>query len=300
MDWLNYHHFLYFWVVATEGTIVKAGEKLRLAHPTISGQIHRLEESLGTKLFVRKGRRLVLTEAGQIAFRYAEEIFSLGRDFVDTIQGHASAKPLRLVVGVSDVLTPSLVRRFLQPAFALNHNIEVVCRSDRSVEEFLAELALHRVDLVLSDRPVTPGLAVQAYSHQLGECDTTFFAVPEMAKKLRRKFPDSLDGTPFIMPGKQSALRSALADWLTLIGIRTKIIAECDDSALGKDFGSVGMGVFAAPAVIETEIKRQYGVSVVGRSSDVRQQFYAISIEKKIRHPAVSAIREAARSELFT
>lgn len=300
MDWLNYHHFLYFWVVATEGTIVKAGEKLRLAHPTISGQINALEKSLGTKLFTRSGRRLVLTEAGQIAFRYAEEIFTLGRDFVDTIQGHASDRPLHLVVGVSDVLNPSLVRRFLQPAFALNHNIEIVCRSDKSVEEFLTQLALHRIDLVLSDRPVMPGLPVKAYSHLLGGCGTTFFAVADMAKKLRRKFPDSLEGTPFIMPGTQSALRGALADWFTTLGVRTKIVAECDDSALGKDFGSVGMGVFAAPAVIETEVKRQYGVSVVGRTADVKQQFYAISVEKKIKHPAVSAICDAAKHEIFT
>jgi LysR family transcriptional activator of nhaA len=299
MDWLNYHHFLYFWVVAKEGTIVKAGKKLMLAHPTISGQIHRLEESLGEKLFMRRGRRLVLTEAGQVAYRYAEEIFTLGREFVDALKGHAGDKPVRLIVGTADVLPPSLVRRFLEPAFELGNNIQIVCRADKTVEEFLTELALHRIDVVISDAPAGVDVAVRAFSHLLGECGTTFLATPALATKLRPKFPRSLEGAPFLMPGAPSAVRRALEEWFNASALRPRIVAECDDSALTKDFGRAGLGVFAVPDVIENEVKKTYGVAVVGRAPAVRQQFYAISSERKIKHPAVAAIREAARHAIF-
>jgi LysR family transcriptional activator of nhaA len=299
VDWLNYHHLLYFWVVAKEGSIVRAGEELRLAHPTISGQIHRLEENLGEKLFVRRGRQLVLTEAGRVAFRYADEIFSLGREFVDTLKGRASGKPLRLVVGVADVLPPSLVRRFLEPAFRLGHAVQIVCRADKSVEEFIAELALHRVDVVIADGPAGPGIPIRAFSHLLGECGTTFFAAGRLADSTRRKFPRSLDGTPFLLPGAPSAVRRALEQWFNAHDIHPRVVAEFDDSALAKDFGREGMGVFAAPTVIEGEVRQQYRVRVVGRSDAVRQQFYAISVERKIRHPAVAAVCEAARKDLF-
>ncbi|MGZ6124867.1 MAG: transcriptional activator NhaR [Myxococcales bacterium] len=299
MEWLNYHHLLYFWVVAREGSIVRASEELHLAHPTISGQIHRLEENLGEKLFARRGRQLVLTEVGRVAFRYADEIFSLGREFVDTLKGRASGKPLRLVVGVADVLPPSLVRRFLEPAFRLGHAVQVICRADKSVEEFIAELALHRVDVVIADGPAGPGIPVRAFSHFLGECGTTFFATARLAASTRRKFPRSLDGTPFLLPGAPSAVRRALEQWFNSQDIHPRIVAEFDDSALAKDFGSEGMGIFAAPTVIESEVRRQYRVQVVGRSEAVRQQFYAISVERKIRHPAVAAVCEAARKDLF-
>src|SRR3954469_23737750 len=189
MEWLNYHHLQYFWVVAREGSIVRASEELRLAHPTISGQIHKLEEILGEKLFARRGRNLILTEAGRVAYRYADEIFSLGREFVDTLKGRSSGKPMRFVVGVADVLPPSLVKRFLAPAFRLGTPVRIVCRADKSVEEFVAELALHRVDMVLADGPPAPGIALRAFSHPLGDCGTTFFAAAKLAAKVRRNFP---------------------------------------------------------------------------------------------------------------
>ena len=299
MEWLNYHHLLYFWVVAKEGSIVRASEELRLAHPTISGQIHRLEEVLGEKLFARRGRHLVLTETGRVAFRYADEIFSLGREFLDTLKGRASGRPLRLVVGVADVLPPSLVRRFLEPAFRLGQPVRVICRADKSVEEFIAELALHRVDVVIADGPAGPGIAVRAFSHLLGECGTTFFAAAKLAATIRRKFPRSLDGSPFLLPGAPSAVHRALKQWFDSQDIRPRIVAEFDDSALAKDFGKEGMGVFAAPTVIEAEVRRHYRVRVVGRSEAVRQQFYAISVERKIKHPAVVAICEVARKDIF-
>jgi len=299
MEWLNYHHLLYFWVVAKEGSIVRASQELRLANPTISGQIHRLEEVLGEKLFTRRGRNLVLTEAGRVAYRYADEIFSLGREFVDTLKGRASGRPLRLVVGVADVLPPSLVRRFLEPAFRLEQPIRVVCRADKSVEDFIAELALHRVDVVIADGPAGPGVAVRAFNHVLGECGTTFFAAAKLRAKMRGKFPQSLDGVPFILQGAPSAVRRSLEQWFNTQDIKPKIVAECDDSALIKEFGKEGMGVFAAPTVIEAEIMQRYRVRVVGRLDAVRQQFYAISIERKIRHPAVAAICQSARQDIF-
>ena len=273
--------------------------ELRLAHPTISGQIHRLEEVLGEKLFARKGRQLVLTEAGRVAFRYADEIFTLGREFVDTLKGRAVGRPLRLVVGVADVLPPSLVRRFLEPAFRLGQPVRVICRADKSVEEFVAELALHRMDVVIADGPAGPSVAIRAFSHLLGECGTTFFAAAKLAASTRRKFPRSLDGTPFLLPCAPSTVRRALEQWFDAQDIRPRIVAEIDDSALAKDFGNEGMGIFAAPTVIEAEVLHHYGVRVVGRSEAVRQRFYAISVERKIKHPGVVAICEGARHDIF-
>jgi LysR family transcriptional activator of nhaA len=299
MEWLNYHHLLYFWVVAKEGSVVRASEELRLARPTISGQIHRLEEVLGEKLLTRRGRNLALTESGRVAFRYADEIFSLGREFVDTLQGRASGRPLRLVVGVADVLPPSLVRRFLEPAFRLGQQIQIICRADKSVQEFLAELALHNVDVVIADGPAGSGTPVRAFSHPLGECGTTFFASPKLAAKMRRTFPRSLHAAPFLLPGAPSTVRRALQHWFDAQDIRPRVVAELDDSALAKEFGEHGLGVFAAPTVIEAEILARYRIRVVGRSDAVRQQFYAISVERRIKHPAVVAICQAARQDIF-
>ncbi len=300
MEWLNYHHFYYFWAVAKEGSIVAASKKLRLAHPTISGQIHRFEEVLGEKLFAHSGRNLVLTDAGRVAFRYADEIFSLGREFLDTIKGRASiGRPLRLVVGVADVIPPSLVRRFLEPAFGIGQPVQVVCRADKSLPEFIAELALHTVDVVIADGPAGPAPAIRAYSHLLGECGTTFFAAAKLAAATRRKFPRSLDSKPFLLPGAPSAVRRSLERWFGAQDIQPRMVAEFDDSALAKDFGRQGLGIFAAPTVIEAEVVRDFGVRVVGRVEAVRHQFYAISVERKIRHPAVAAICGAARQKIF-
>ncbi len=298
MEWLNYHHLLYFWAVAKHGSMVRASRELRLAPSTINGQIHQLEQTLGEKLFQRSGRQLVLTESGREAFRYADEIFTLGRELKDALRGRASGRPLQLVVGVADVLAPSLVRRFLEPAFGLGPAVRVVCRADKSVEELIAELALHRVDVVLADGPAGPG-RVRAFSHRLGECGTTFFAAPPLAARVRRSFPRSLDGAPFLMPGAPSAVRRALEQWFDAEDLRPRVVAECDDSALTKDLGREGLGVFAAPAVIEAEVRRDYAVRVVGRVDTVRQHFFAISVERKIKHPAVSAICEAARHAIF-
>ena len=298
MEWLNYHHLFYFWVVAKQGSIAQACKELRLAHPTVSAQIHRLEAVLGHKLFERKGRRLVLTEFGRVALRYADEIFALGREFADTAKGRPSGKPMRLVVGIADVLPKSIAFRILEPAFRLEEEVRVICR-EGPVEAFMGDLAMHEVDVVLSDAPAGPGTAIRSFSHQLGECGTTFLAGPELAKACRGGFPHSLDGVPFLLPGGDSALRRALEEWFDSLEIRPTVIAEVDDSALGKIIGEAGLGVFAVPDVVEKEVQRRYKVQLIGRAEGVRQRFYAISIERKIKHPAVLAISDAARRQLF-
>jgi LysR family transcriptional regulator, transcriptional activator of nhaA len=299
MEWLNYHHLLYFWAVAKEGSIARASKELRLAHPTISGQIHRLEDVLGEKLFSRKGRNLVLTDVGRTAFRYADEIFSLGRELLDTVKGRATGLPMRLVVGLSDVLPNSIVHRLLEPAFRLDEQVRVICREARSTESFLGDLALQAVDVVLSDAPAAPGTAVRAFNHLLGECGTTFFAAPRLAAAGRRRFPRSLDGAPFLLPGGNAVLRRTLEQWFDAEDLRPKIVGEVDDSALAKILGEAGLGVFAAPDVVERDVLRRYKVQIVGRAKHLRQRFYAISVERKLKHPAVVAICETARKDIF-
>jgi LysR family transcriptional activator of nhaA len=300
MQWLNYHHLLYFWSVARAGSIAAASQELRLAHPTVSSQIHRLEDSLGVKLFVRRGRNLVLTEAGRVAFRYADEIFSLGREFTESVKGGTGEQPMRLVVGVSDVLAKSIVHRILEPAFRLEEKVRVVCREDRSIEAFMGDLAAHSVDVVLSDAPAATRSPTRAFSHPLGECGSVFFAAPELARSCRWRFPGSLDGVPFLLPASDSTFRKALDQWFDAHAIRPRGVAELDDAALANVLGEAGLGVFAAPEVVEKEIRRRYKVQVVGRTQEIRQRFYAISVERKIRHPAVAAICEGARKHIFT
>jgi len=299
VDWLNYHHLLYFWVVAKEGGITQASKVLHLAHPTISGQIHRLEEVMGEKLFARKGRNLVLTETGRVAFRYADEIFSLGQELVDTVKGRAGGQQQRLVVGVSDVLAKSIVHRILEPAFRLEDKLQIVCRENRSAEAFLVDLAAQSIDVILSDVPAGPGTSVRTFSHPLGECGTSLFASPALARTCRRGFPRSLDDTPVLLPGSDSTFRRSLNEWFAARSIRPRVVAELDDTALACVFGEAGLGVFAAPDVIEAEIRARYRVQVVGRVKAIRQRFYAISMERKIRHPGVAAICEIARKHIF-
>ena len=298
MEWLNYHHLLYFWMVAKEGSIVRASKELHLAHPTISGQIHRLEEVLGEKLFVRRGRNLALTDVGQMAFRYANDIFALGSELLETVKGRGG-RPIRLVVGVSDVLAKSIVHKILEPAFRLGEPVRLVCREDRSMDAFMADLGAHAVDVVLSDAPAGPSTSVRAFSHLLGECGAVVLSAPAVAKQLRRGFPGSLNGAPFLLPAATSTLRRALDAWFDERDLRPKIVAEFDDTALAIVLGEAGLGVFVVPEVVEQEIRRRYKVQLVGRLDGLRQRFYAISVERKIRHPAVAAICEAARKHIF-
>jgi LysR family transcriptional activator of nhaA len=298
VTWLNYHHLLYFWMAARHGSVSKAAAELRLAQPTLSGQIRALEDSLGEKLFQRVGRRLVLTDVGQAVYRYADEIFSLGREMLDMVKGHPAGRPLRLVVGIADALPKLVAHRLIEPALRLPEPIRLVCREDQP-DRLLAELAIHQLDVVLSDAPAPPSVRVKAYNHLLGECGVVFFAAPDLAARFRRGFPRSLDGAPFLLPGENSAMRRALDHWFAANEIRPRIASEFDDSALLKVFGQAGAGVFIAPAAIEEEVRRQFGVRVVGRTDDIRERFYAITVEKRLTNPAVVAISSAAKGDLF-
>ncbi len=299
MDWLNYHHLLYFWVVAREGSIASACERLHLAQPTISSQLRKLEKSIGQRLFKRVGRNLVLTETGQLVLRYADEIFSAGRELTDVLQGKPTGSPMRFLVGVADVVPKLIAYRLLEPALDLPEPIRVVC-DEAKVDHLLMELAVHRLDIVLSDSPVSPTTNVRAYSHLLGECGVSVFGTANLARKLRPGFPKSLNGSPLLVARENTALRRSLDYWFDSKDIRPIIVGEFTDSALLKAFGQAGVGVFVAPSVIQNEICRQYRVRPIGEIPDVRERFYAISVERKLRHPAVVAISEAAREEMFT
>jgi LysR family transcriptional regulator, transcriptional activator of nhaA len=299
MEWLNYHHLLYFWMVAKHGSITRASVELRLAHPTISGQIHQLEEALGEKLFVRSGRNLVLTDSGRIAFRYADEIFALGKEFRDTLKGRTTGQPLRLVVGVSDVIAKSIVHRILEPAFELRDKVRITCREARSANTFLGDLAVHAIDVVLADAPAGPGTPVRTFSHPLGECGSSFFAASQLARTCRPQFPRSLDGAPVILPGGDSTFRRTLDEWFRSRNIHPEIVAELDDLALASVLAEKGLGVLAAPDVIAKELRQRYRLQLVGRAKEIRQRFFAISVERKIKNPAVAAICEVARKKIF-
>lgn len=297
MDWLNYHHLFYFWLAAKEGGVSRAAKKLRLAQPTLSGQIRALGESLGGELFERRGRGLVLTELGTTVYRYADEIFTIGNDLLEAARGRPSGRAQRLVIGISDVLPKLVVYRMLEPALRLEPATRLVCREDTSDRLGLA-LGSHELDLVLTDCPLSPTSGRRSFNHLLGESGTTLFAAPKLAKKLARGFPRSLDGAPIVMPGEHSVLRRELAGYFDAKGVRPEVVAEVDDSALAKVFGQAGVGVFTGPTVIEDEIVAQYSVAVVGRVPELKERYYAISLERRIRHPGVLAISSAARELL--
>lgn len=297
MEWLNYHHLLYFYLVAREGTIAKAGKILRLSQPTISGQIRALEDSLGEPLFSREGRSLQLTDMGRLVYRYADEIFSLGRELQDTVKGRPTGQPLRLHVGVSDAIPKLIAYRLIEPAMR-GGTVQVVCTEDKT-ERLLAELSMQGLDLVLTDAPLGTTNKVRAYNHPLGECGVTFFAREDLRLQLAPDFPANLDRAPMLLPTRNTVLRATLERWFEEIRIRPRVVGEFEDSALMKVFGERGEGVFPGPSAIEKEIRAHYAVSVVGRSDEVREKFFAISVEKRIKHPAVLQITENARNRLF-
>lgn len=298
MEWLNYHHLLYFWTVAREGSITKASHQLRLAQPTISGQIRMLEDSLELKLFRKSGRNLVLTDAGQVVFRYADEIFRIGRELQDTIRDRPTGRPVRFSVGIADAVPKLIAYRLLQPALKLEQPVRLVCREDKP-DKLVAALAIHEVDLVISDAPLPPTVNVRAFTHRLGESGISFLAPPKLANKSGTRFPKSLNGIPFLAPTDNTSLRRSLDQWFESQQVHPLIVGEFEDTALLKVFAETGMGVFAVPTAIEKEVERQYNVRRIGRTDQVKEAFYAISAERRLKHPAVLAISEAARGTLF-
>lgn len=298
MEWLNYHHLLYFWVVAREGGLVPAGRVLHLSHPTLSSQIHALERHLGEKLFAKTGRNLTMTEMGRVVYRYAEEIFTLGREMSDVLKGRKGIQPTRLDVGVVDTVPKLIVRRLLKPVLHLSDPVRLVCHED-DYDKLLANLALHSLDIVIVDSPVPSGSKIKVFNHYLGDCGVTFFASERLARKYRRGFPESLDGAPFLLPVENMTLRRSLNLWFETLGVRPRVVAEFEDNALLNIFGADGLGIFPVPSLVERETKQHYGGQIVGRTVAVKERFYAISLERKLKNPAAQAISDGARHWLI-
>jgi LysR family transcriptional activator of nhaA len=295
---MNYKHLRYFWAVAKAGGIGRASERLHLTPQTISGQLSAFEDALGHKLFARAGRRLELTEAGRLVLSYADEIFTVGGELEEALRHRTGGLPLQFKVGVADSVPKALAYRLIEPAVRLPEALRLVCR-EGPIAGLLSDLATHKLDLVIADGPMPAGMSVRGYNHLLGECGITFFATPALARKHKAKFPHGLEGAPLLLPGETAAVRPGLIQWLESIPVRPRIVGEFDDGALMKAFGQAGIGIFAAPSAISAEVRRQYGVVAIGRTEVVRERFYAISVERRLTHPAVVAISSAARTGLF-
>ncbi len=296
---LNYRQLHYFWVVAKTGSIVRACEQLNLTPQTISGQISLLEQTYGIELFQRVGRQLELTEAGRQALPYAEQMFTLGGELELMLRAQPNEQQILFRVGVADVVPKSIVYRLIAPTMELSEPLRITCREDK-LERLLADLAIQRLDLVISDSPMPSHLDIKGYSQKLGECGISFFATAELAALYGQDFPRSLHGAPLLIPGAETVVRSRLQRWFAEQQIQPRIVGEFDDSALMQAFGQSGSGIFIGPSVIADEVKRQYGVELIGQTDAVSESFYAISVERKVKHPGIKAITEGARRELFT
>lgn len=297
MDWLNYHHLLYFWVVAREGSLARASSELRLSQSAISGQIKALEKSLGETLFVKSGRRLMLSETGRMVYRYANEIFNLGKELQDTLKDRPRGRPLQVHVGVADVVPKLVVRHLLEPAFGLPVPVRLCCREDKS-DRLLAELAMHELDVILTDAPASTHIRVKAFNHLMEECDTTILAHPDVAARHAAEFPSSMNHAPMLLPSDNTALRRSLDHWFDENDIRPRIVGEFDDNALLNVFGQIGLGLFPAPSLIADEVMQELRVDAVGRLPDVRQRFYAITVQRRMVHPVAAAICHEAHDVL--
>jgi len=298
MEWLNYHHLYYFWTVARTGSIRQASRELHISSPAISAQLASLEQNLGEKLFTRSGRNLVLTEMGRIVFRYCEEIFPLGRELLDTIRDRPTGRPLRVVIGIVDALPKMIAQWLIAPALKLREPVRIVCR-EGTPDLLLAQLALHELDVVLSDAPIASSAGIRAYSHLLGECGTTFVGTGKLASGLKGRFPRSLHRAPMLLPTENAELRRALDSWFSSQEIHPEIVGEFQDYALLRAFAQEGAGICPIPSVFEDSLKQKDSLRAIGRTEEVRSRFYAISVERKLKHAAVVAICATARKQLF-
>jgi len=297
MEWLNYHHLLYFWTVAREGGVSKAAAQLRLSQPTVSAQLRQLEATLGEPLFERHGRRLILTETGRMAYRYADEIFAIGREFMDTVRGRPTGgRPAHLRVGVANALSKSIVYRLLRPVLDAGP-WHLVCR-EGTPDRLVSDLASHALDVVVCDIEAPPHVRVKVFNHQLGDSGLSFFAAGTLGTRLAKRFPQSLSGAPLLLPTTDAAVRRPLDHWLEAQDLQPQIVGEFEDSALMKAFGEAGNGAFVAPTAIEAEVCRHYRVKVIGRVPEVRERYFAVSIERKIRHPGVKVLTSSAKATL--
>jgi LysR family transcriptional activator of nhaA len=291
---LNYQHLLYFWSVVRTGSVTRAADELALSVPTVSAQIRSLEERLGEKLLAKSGRKLVPTEAGRVVYSFAEQIFGLGHELLDALAHRPSERPLRVTVGIDDVVPKEIAQRLLEPAMHLAQPVRLSCR-EGTLEHLLAKLAVHELDVVLSDAPVTPTLNVRAYNHLLGASGVCWMAAPAIAASLKRAFPDSLDGVQMLLPTDDTAIRRALDQWLEQHDVRPSLVGEFEDYALLREFVRAGHGFAPVPLVLERQFRREYGFQRVGAARPVTAQFFAISLERSVKHPAVAAIIAGAR-----
>ena len=289
MNWLNYNHLFYFWMVAREGSVVDAAKTLMVSQPTVSIQLKELETSLGHRLFDRTGRGLKLTDSGRIAFNYANEMFSLSRDLTKALDRQPTDRPLKLAIGIADVIPKRVVRRLLAPALALKPGMRLICKEDTS-GRLLADLAEGSLDVVLSDAPIGTGVHVQGFNHLLSECGTSFLAKKGLAMKYRRGFPKSLDGAPMLLPSDHTTVRQGLNAWFDSKHIHPEVVGEFDDTALMLTMGQEGTAIFPFPTIATEDPEKELGVAVVGVTETVRERFYAISVEEQPKHPAVAAI----------
>jgi len=297
---MNFKHLYYFWVTAKAGGVVRAGEQLHTTPQTLSTQIKLLEDRLGRRLFRKSGRNLELTDDGRVALRYADDIFALGGELETAMRERrvGSTAVLEFRVGIEDVLAKTVAYRLLTPALDLPQPVRLVC-VEGQFNDLMAQLALHRLDLVLTDEPLTSRLSVKAFNHALGSSTMSFLCTPPLRAQLEGPFPQCLDGAPMLLPAGSSSVRPQIEAWLAQHGLRPRVVAEFNDSALMQAFGREGRGVFIAPAVVEAEICAQFGVEVLGHASELVEDFYAISAERRIRHPCVAALTSAARDQLF-
>lgn len=297
MEWLNYHHLRYFWTVAKEGSLKQAAEKLHVSQPSISAQLSELEEALGEKLFRRSGRAKVLTDAGQIAFRYADEIFTLGRELGNALKQRPTTQALRLYVGVTDSFPKLVTNGILKPVFTLPQPVHVICREGK-LEDLLGQLAAHRLDIVLADEPASSGTKARTFNHPLGDSATSFCATARLAAALRKGFPGSLHEAPALLPSDNTALRRAVEAWFRHVGVQPRVVAEFEDLALMKVMAAEGRGFIVLPSTVADEALQRYGFKVIGTAEDCRVRFHAITAERRMAHPAVALITGQARQQL--
>lgn len=296
---MNFKHLHYFWVTARAGGIMRAGEQLHITPQTLSGQIKLLEESLGRRLFRKSGRQLELTEDGRKALKYADDIFALGSDLKNAMANPQSGEQiLAFRVGVADSVAKSVAYRLLEPALSIPEPVRLI-GTEGKFPDLLAQLALHRLDLVIADEPLSKRISVKAFNHELGTTPMSFFCVPELKKVLKGKFPQCLHDAPMLIQGSASSVRQQLDGWLVSHKIQPRVVGEFDDGALMKAFGREGRGVFMSPRILEDEIVAQYGVEVIGRTDELVEEFFAVSVERRISHPCIAAITQNARGRLF-
>ena len=298
MEWLNYHHLNYFWRVVRSGSVTQAARELNVSSPAVSAQLRELQEFLGEPLFVRSGRRLVLTEMGRTVYDYAEDIFSLGREMLDTVRNRPTGRPIRVDIGVADALPKMIAQWLIEPALNLRERVRIVCREATS-DQLVTRMATLELDVVLSDSPADASRNVRAYNHLLGESGVTFVGIGSVLKLVKGKFPQCLTGVPVLLPTDNTALRRDLDYWFEANDIRPQVLGEFEDYALLRAFAQSGTAVFPVPSVFVREMRKQDKIVRIGATTDVKLRFYAISAERKIKHPAVVAICESARKSLF-